>query len=266
MIKQALAAVGLAAGLSLAALPVAASAATNTCIDTTSCGGADLAYTGHGALSFAVLDPSSTINGGFGYNDERLTVEPSGATDGSQDFSLVTDTSAGLGQYGYGEDLIEYTPGGQHATGSELPMCVSVENYYPTVGGKVVQRWAAVLRWCGAMGNPEITYGLDQTADATSAPDPYQLFAPVEAPSASGNYLQFEDVGLNNSHLRHGFGGSDFVLDDKGYGGAGSQVLAYPNHFGLNQEVTVDGCTPPITGFNAKDFNCTAVVVAPSTP
>ena len=134
---------GLAAGT--------AEASTLKCTATESCGGADLAYAGHGALSLAVLNPDSTINGGFGYNNEEVGFTTAGASNGSQDFTVLQDASetnghdanVGLGgTYGHGNYVAMYTPGGVRAdtTKGQLQYCVSVEDTYPTVGGKTVQQ------------------------------------------------------------------------------------------------------------------------------
>jgi hypothetical protein len=227
--------------------------ATNSCVNTESCGGATLALLTHGSLSLAVLGHDTQVNGGFGYNNEEVGFTTSGATDGTQDFTLVNDGS-GPGQYGNGQFVLEFTPGGQQPPAGDLAYCISVQDTYPVVNGKIAQRWAAVLRFCGAWGGV-ITAGVksSDTEASIAHADTYQLWAPVEV---AGNLLQLEDVALNSQHLRHGFGGSDFVLDDRADGGSGTWALAYPNHFGLNQEGTATGCTKPITTFNPHDFSC----------
>ena len=231
----------------------AASGATNSCVNTESCGGATLALATHGSLSLAVLGYDSTVNGGFGYNNEHVGFTTSGAANGTQDFTLARSGSS-AGQYGNGVFVLEFTPGGQQPPAGDLAYCVSVQDTYPTVGGKVVQRWAAVLRFCGAWGGV-ITPGVKSPESPASIAnaDTYQLWAPVEV---AGNYLQLEDVALNDQHLRHGFSGSDFVLDDRALGGDGTWALAFPNHFGPNQEGVATGCTKPITTFNPHDFSC----------
>ena len=123
--------------------------------------GADLALATHGPLSLAVLNPDSTINGGYGYNNEKVGVTTSGATNGSQDFTVFQDEKTAElpgqgGVYGYGDYVVMYTPGGVKAPLGDPNYCVSVEDTYPTVAGKTVQRWALVLRNCAAMGAPRV--------------------------------------------------------------------------------------------------------------
>ena len=231
----------------------AAFGATNSCINTESCGGATLALMTHGSLSLAVLGFDANVNGGFGYNNEEVGFTTSGATNGTQDFTLARSGSS-PGQYGNGNFVLEFTPGGLQPPAGDLAYCLSLQDTYPKVNGTVVQRWAAVLRWCGAWGgviNPGVKSPESETT--ISDADTYQLWAPVEV---AGNYLQLENVALNDPHLTHGFPSGDFVLDDRANGGNNTWALAFPNHFGLNQEGIATGCTKPITTFNPHDFNC----------
>lgn len=260
-ILAAAATVTLLGGVSAAGALTAttAGAATNSCVSTESCGGAILALTTHGSLSLAVLGYDPSVNDGFGYNNEHVGFTTSGAADGSQDWTLA-QYGSGAGPYGKGEYVLEFTPGGHQPGTPDLAYCLSVQDTYPTVGGHVVQRWADVLRWCGAWGGVVTggktaaqNGGTELPASVTGA-DLYQLWAPVEV---SGHLLQLEDVALNSQQYRHGWGGGqDFVLDDRADGGSGTWGLAYPNHFGLNQEGVAQGCSQPITTFNPKDFNC----------
>jgi hypothetical protein len=254
------AAVALGAGLGLA-VASGAGASTLKCTSTESCGGADLAFTGHGPLSLAVLNPDSTINGGFGYNNEKVGFTTSGASNGTQDFTVFQDSSEPVpgqgGVYGHGNYVAMYTPGGLEAdteTG-QIQYCVSVMDTYPTVNGKVVQRWSLVLRNCNATGRSEFTSGSHEGDSEARVSDPnlYQLWAPTEVP---GPYLEFQDVALNSSHYRHGFGGGNFVMDDRGFGGSGTWGLAYPENDQLNQKFTIIGCTKPVTVFNTAYYNC----------
>jgi len=267
-------------GLGIVASP--ANASTLLCVAHESCGGADLAFTGHGQLSLAALNPDNTINSGFGYNNEKVGFTTSGASNGTQDFTVFQDSTerTGLdGVYGHGNYTVMYTRGGnlpfdlskgtKNEDGSvtvtaddetSIPYCVSVEDTYPTVNGKVVQRWSLVLRNCFAWPNTEFVIG-GKTAGAggTELPDKvinpnlYQLWAPTEVP---GPFLEFQDVALNTAHFRHGFGGHNFVMDDRGWGGSGTWGIAYPENDQLNQEFTIIGCTEPVTVFNTAYYNC----------
>lgn len=265
-----------------------ASASTLSCTDHESCGGADLNFSGHGQLSLSVLD-TSTVNAGFGYNNERVGFNTSGQHNGTQDFTVFQqsgETPGHGGVYGFGNYTVMYTPGGHlpftHPGGGALqqgdtvtatdetsvPYCISVEDTYPVVGGHKVQRWALVLRNCFATHNVAFTVGTHADAatsttevEATvSHPNLYQEFAPTET---SDGFLKFQDVALNNSHLRHGFGGRNFVMDDRGFGGPGTWGIVFPEkdvtQNASNQEFTIIGCTEPVTVFNSQYFDCAGV-------
>lgn len=285
-LKKAALLAGAAAVIALGAAAVPAGASTLKCTATESCGGADLAYAGHGQLSLAVLNPDSTINGGFGYNNEEVGFTFSGASNGSQDFTVFQDSTEapGLGGvYGHGNYVAMYTPGGKlpfdlaspacvkdspaageytcsAGAGSLIPYCVSVEDTYPTVRGHVVQRWALVLRNCFAWPGTKFTVGVHGSSTVTEAedtvtqPDLYQLWAPTEVP---GPFLEFQDVALNSTHWRHGYtAGHNFVMDDRAFGPSGTWGLAYPENDQLNQKFTIIGCTQPVTVFNTAYYNC----------
>ena len=283
-VTAALAGLVVAGGLAFAAA-APANASTLQCVAHESCGGADLAFTGHGQLSLAVLNTDNTINGGFGYNNEHVGFTTSGATNGSQDFTVFQDSTerTGLdGVYGHGNYAVMYTRGGnlpfdlskctpnqKNETAldctadaeTSIPYCVSVEDTYPTVNHQVVQRWALVLRNCFAWPGTVFTVGVHasgnppagEIADTVTDPNLYQLWAPTEVP---GPFLEFQDVALNSSHFRHGFGGHNFVMDDRGWGGSGQWGIAYPENDQLNQKFTIIGCSQPVTVFNQAYYNC----------
>ena len=271
MLRKILTAAVAALGVGLALVGVKpAAASTLRCTSTESCGGATSAYTAKGALSLSVLKPDSTVNGGFGYWNEPVGVNSSGLADGSQDFTVYQESGErpGLGGvYGHGDYVVVYTPGGKvpddpafGGGGTQTAYCLSVQDVYRTVRGQLAQRWAAVLRGCDAAGRwgiPKFVSGTTspEVPAVVGAPDPYQLWAPVEV---SGPALEFQDVALNTASYRHGFGGSNFVLDDTAFGGAGTQGLAYPENDGLNQKWSIDGCTKPVTVFNTAYYNCAA--------
>lgn len=269
MFKRILAAGAVAALAGLGLAVPSAHAATLKCTSTESCGGADLLYAAKGNLSLAVLDPDSTINGGFGYNNEEVGFTTSGATNGTQDFTVSQESGETAGKggvYGYGDYVARFTPGGVTAPAGDLQYCVSVEDTYPVVHGKTTQRWGLVLRNCDANGRTEFSAGTlsDDAESMVTNPDLYQLWAPTEVP---GPALEFQDVALNSQHLRHGFGGDNFVMDDRAFGGSGTWGLAFEENDQPNHKLVIDGCTSPIDKFNTAYFNCASgAVPAPVTP
>lgn len=264
---------GAAAG---AVTATSASASSLSCTAKTACGGATLAYAVKGNLALSVLSPDPNTNGGFGYWNEPVGVNtedyPSGT--GLQDFTVyqVFDELTGFGgQFGYGEYAVVYTPGGNlplgdtafGGTGTQQAFCLSVQDLYRWVRGHYVQRWATVLRPCDTYyggilqsAHPAFTNasGAKPGTVAAGSADPYQLWAPVEV---AGQFFEFQNIGLDNSSFyRHGYGGQNFVLDDTGFGGAGTQGLAFQENDGANQQWKGIGCTAPLTAFNKAYYNC----------
>lgn len=218
MARKYLAAAGAAALVLGLGFGLSASASTLQCVAQESCGGADLAFTGHGALSLAVLAPDHSLNGGFGYNDERVGFTSSGASDGSQDFTVFQDSSEPSpgkgGVYGFGNYVVMYTRGGhlpfdttgltKNSDGSvtvsasnetAVPYCVSVEDTYPLVRGHRVQRWALVLRNCFAWPGTTFNIGgksLTGTPVPTPSPSPTATVTP--APAEVENTVNHPDL------------------------------------------------------------------------
>lgn len=267
----------LSAGLGIG-LAAASGAATLSCTTHESCGGADLKFSGHGPLSLSVLDRTS-INGGFGVNNERVGFNTSGLHNGTQDFTVFqTDTqvTGHGGVYGFGDYTVMFTPGGvlplndttpgdtatDAGNGASVAYCISVEDTYPVVNGHTVQRWALVLRNCFAWPGTTFRIGNKATdvAGTVHLPNLYQQFAPTET---SDGFLKFQDVALNSAHFRHGFGGHNFVIDDRGFGGPGTWGIVYPEkdvtQNADNQEFTIIGCSKPVTVFNSQYFDCAGV-------
>ena len=274
---------GIAAGGTLVATQ--AQASSLSCTGKTACGGATLAYAVKGTLALAVLAPDPNTNGGFGYWNEPAGVNtedyPSGT--GAQDFTVAqvsSEASPGHGgQFGFGEYIAIYTPGGNlpndtwlGGNGTQTAYCLSVQDLYRTVRGQRVQRWATVLRPCDTFaggilqdGQPVfIPVSPSNTTPKVTNADPYQLWAPVEV---AGQFFEFQDIGLDNSSsYRHGYGGVNFVLDDTAFGGAGTQGLAYPENDQLNQQWKGIGCSLPLTAFNPAYFNCPTGTPATTAP
>jgi len=269
-----------------AGVAVAAGAASLSCTSKPSCGGATLVYASKGSLDLSVLSPDANVNGGNGYWNEEVGFTASSTSNLAQDFRVAQVRTSnpllvpGLaspmvvakgGSYNQGDYVAVYDPAGVPLTSIATPYCISVEDTYPTVGGHVVQRWALVLRTCstvisGFQGTPSFTapHTGSNTTDEWVAdnPDPYQVWAPVGVNNPQS--LEFQNVGLNNASLRHGYAGQNFVIDDRGFGGAGTWGLAFPENDGANQKFIINGCSDPITSFNAIYYNCpTGVTPSP---
>lgn len=276
----------LVAGAAGALTATSAQASSLSCTGKTACGGATLAYNLKGTLALAVLAPDPNTNGGFGYWNEPVGVntEDFPAGTGAQDFTVaqVAGERPGQGgQFGFGEYLPIYTPGGNlpndpifgAAFNSAKPVqtayCLSVQDLYRMVRGHLVQRWATVLRPCGTyiggplqLGPPAVTDAGTTIPPVVNGADPYQLWAPVEV---AGQFFEFQNIGLDNSSFyRHGFGGENFVLDDTAFGGPGTQALAFQENDQANQQWKGIGCTLPLTAFNPAYFNCPTGTPAPA--
>jgi hypothetical protein len=243
-------------------------------VDHTACGGATLAYAAKGDLALAVLSPDANTNGGFGYWNESVgfATQDGLNASGAQDFTVFQvsgQTTGQGGQFAHGDYVVMYTPGGKLAddtvlggTGSQTAYCLSVQDVYRTVRGVPnQQRWPTVLRPCSSYaggplerGTPEFVKPNGSVPGSVINADPYQLWSPVQV---SGSYLEFQNVGLNNSsYYRHNFGGFNFVLDDTANGGSGTQALAFPENDQLNQKDRIIGCSLPITVFNQVYYTC----------
>jgi hypothetical protein len=264
-----------AAALALGAVPaLTASATTLTCTNVAhagvppiGCGGDQLAYQAKGTLDLAVLG-KGTSTGNYWNSPVGFLADSQSAT--REDFTVFAvngDTTDGPG--GLGEYVAMYTPNGNIASftytgGTGCPAsgttesnttpdigcnfnvgtnvyCVSAENVNTARG----LRWFAVLRNCNTNGifhygtNDGTTFNSVSSGHANH----FQVWAPVS---------NFAGLTLVNESLSHGFkaGNTPYVLDDKGFGGSGTQALAYPENDGLNQQGTIIGCTDPIKALN----------------
>jgi hypothetical protein len=269
--------IALAAGMAVTALP-RASATTLTCTQVKTvyvtpygCGGLELGYQARG-----VLDMAAAGN----YWNAAVRAEPESVTDTAEDwtvFALNGSTTGGqddLGQYTAMLTPDGVIPGGcagglpcsasnPDVAVSPADFCLSVENITRTVRGHPAQRWVAVLRSCFAAGGgdpatPGFVLGAAPTGiNTVDDPNLYQLWSPVLATTAVPSPIALVNVALLSPGLRHGIGGNDdYVLDDSGSGGAGTQLLAYPADAGLNQEWSVIGCTPPVTQISGLNQLC----------
>lgn len=277
-------ALALATGLSLAAAG-GAGATTLTCTHSINantppigCGGARLAYSAKGTLDLAVLGTGSATgnywNSPVGFTTESLT-------DIHQDFTVfAVGGNIHSGPGGLGSYVAMYTPDGVingfTYTGSGTPLppattcpssgthstgqpqigcdvrvdtnvyCLSVANVND--GPNHALRWHVVLRNCNTNG--VFHYGDNTGATSTnynsvspSFANHFQVWSPVSG--AAG--LVLINRSLSNDHPHHwNLGNTPYVLDDRGFGGSGTQALAFPENDGLNQEFTLLGCTDPL--------------------
>jgi hypothetical protein len=257
-----------------------AQGATLSCTAKASCGGATLQFIPAGSvgLDLSALSPDANTNGGFGYWNEHVGFTTSAVNNTAQDFIVAQLSGEPVGKggpYGFGEYAVIYAPAGHTAddavlggAGTQTAYCVSVQDTYPVVRGKVAQRWADVFRNCSTtlsgrsapqfcppegVTQPE---GCDNVSDewTVSNADPYQLWAPVEGPNHT---LLFQNVGLNAGSLRHGFGGQNFVLDDRAFGGNNTWGIAFPENDGANQLFSkINACSDPVKQFNPVYWAC----------
>jgi hypothetical protein len=263
-----------------AAVPVTgAKAASISCTTTPSCGGATLMYSAKGSLDLAVLSPDASTNGGFGYWSEHVGFSTSTINNPYEDFIVAQQSGEVVGKggaYGLGNYAVFLAPAGHvpddinfGGTGSQTAYCISVMDTYPTVRGKVVQRWALVLRSCdtivaGARAPPKFCppssqrqpEGCNNPTDewVVINPNPYQTWSPTQG---AANTLLFQNLGLNMASLRHGFGGKNFVMDDRANGGNGTWGIAYPENDQPNQRFSkINACTDPVKQFNPIYWAC----------
>jgi hypothetical protein len=269
-----------AGGLALAA---PASASTLTCTNTNNaltspigCGGLQLFDTAKGTLDMANL--------GGSYWNSKVGVELDSQSDSAEDWTVyavngsTTDGPGFLGEYvamatplgkvasfTYGTSQpssCSITPpsgsqSGYPAAGCTFTVgtdvyCLSVENL--NNGPEGALRWHAVLRNCDSNGT--FTEGNDLTGTAkvvnsvsSAQANAYQVWAPVTGQ---------DGLLMVNDTLSHGYkdGNTPYVLDDSGFGGAGTQLLAYPENDGINQEWSILGCTAPVTLLDTSYASC----------
>ena len=259
-------------GLGLAAAP--ASATTGTCTahagaltppSPIGCGGLQLLYAGHGDLGISAA-------GNFSNAKVVMAAE---ASNSSQDFTVfqLPDFHTGspfAGEGNLGEFVAMFTPLGQipgnphndfdpsSALGHKsMQFCISVQNQLVRVRGHLVQRWKGVLRNCWS--HDTTFFGPSGAVPGgVSHPNPYQVWEPIVGDGG----LSFVNKALLSRSLRHGLGGNgNYVLDDSGFGGPGTQVIAFLQKSGgttsQNQEWRVRGCTDPGASLNGgADTDC----------
>jgi hypothetical protein len=270
----------------------------NATLPPVGCGGAQLAYQSKGVLDLAVLGQGSTSGNYWNSPVGFLTDSTSAAREDFTVFAVngsITDGPGGLGEY-----VAMYTPDGNvpsftgtvkgvHGTYSNTTpdigtsfnpgtnvYCLSVENL--NNGPKGALRWRTVLRTCNTNGSfeygnnsecptPVITVTPDVTTAAvtctsynsvsSSRANRYQIWSPVSGSTG----LEMINESLSFDHP-HGTNPSNtpYVLDDTAFGGTGTWGLAYPENDGLNQQVSVIGCTDPLKGLEAllpsTYYNC----------
>lgn len=255
----------ITAGAALAAvigLALPAGATTLTCTNIAGatsgpigCGGLQSVFTGHGTQDISA-------QGNFS-NAKIITAADTLGTNSAEDFTVYT-VPGHEGQGSLGEYVAMFTPLGKipgapagdfaPADGNHaLEFCISVQNQVTRVGGKLVQRWFAVLRNCW-LGGTSFT-GPDGAAPGTvTDPNTYEVWEPVVG---NGNGLELVNKALLTSAGRHGIGpNTNYVLDIKANGGPGTQLIAYPEHNSPPNELwTVLGCTAPVSVLDGGTFS-----------
>ena len=252
------------AGGAVLAVAAPAGATTLTCTNIASaisgpigCGGLQLGYTANGTLDLA---------GGGNYWNAPATVQLDSQANSNEDWTVyaisgsVTDGPGALGEFvamytplgkipsfthvgGPGSSGTNATPvPGEVFTAGSSDYCLSVEN----IGTGAALRWKTVLRNCNSNG--DFTEGANTGAAPFNAVQPghanaYQVWAPVTG---------HDGLLMVNDSLSRGYkhNNTPYVLDDSGWGGAGTQAIAYPENDGTNQVWSVIGCTDPVKALN----------------
>jgi hypothetical protein len=135
--------------------------------------------------------------------------------------------------------------------------CLSVEDVTRTVDKKPARRWVTVTRNCSVdsefwPGQPDTPADAGTPGVVTGDINPWQVWSPVA--EGTNGYALAED------YLSDNFKNTPYVLDDAGYGGPGTQELAYPAKDSTdnttNQVWKVIGCTNPVVSLTPGFWNC----------
>jgi hypothetical protein len=274
-----------AGGVALAAGSARATTATCTNIATPvsapiGCGGLYLPGMGTGTQPDGT---SLTLTADGNQFDAAVRVQAYDPSNSLQDFTVfqVCDTVIGTRTpadpcgsgttaknpvNGQGEYIAMLTPDG---TSTDWPpsspslgdasndFCLSVTEVTRTVNKKPAKRWVTVLRNCAVdagfiPGKPDTPADAGTPGVVTGNVNPWQVWSPI-ASGASG-YVLAED------YLSDNFKNTPYVLDDSGYGGAGTQQLAYPlkdpSQNVSNQVWKVVGCTNPVVDLTPGFYSC----------
>ena len=256
-----LAAAGLAIGGAFAAIP--AGATTSTCTNIAhpvaapiGCGGIYLPLMGTGtqpnSTSLTLTAASQTFNA-------KVVIDPYDTSNTLQDWTVFTVAGAHNPIDGNAEYVAMLTPNGQFAgagANDSANLCLSVDKVRRTVNHHRVWRWVTLLRSCQAGGGANFTPGHPDTtaggvAGTVSSANPWQVWSPIA--SGTNGYVLAEDFLSQNFH------NTPYVLDDSGFGGAGTQQIAYPEKDptdSKNQVWKVIGCTNPVTSLTPGFYNC----------
>ena len=102
-----------------------------------------------------------------------------------------------------------------------------------------------MLRNCNTNGTftEGLNDGIHFNAVTSGHANAYQVWAPVTGQNGL--------LMVNDSLTGYKHNNTPYVLDDSGWGGAGTQALAYPENDGANQVWSVIGCTDPVKALNA---------------
>lgn len=132
--------------------------------------------------------------------------------------------------------------------------CLSVTEVTRLAGGRHVHRWVTALRDCnldgqtfyaGAPQSPLPNGGLPGVVTSVNR---WQVWSATG--SGSNGYVLAED------YLSVNFRNTLYVLDDAGFGGPGTQQLAFPENDGRNEIWKVIGCTAPVTTLTPGFYDC----------
>lgn len=234
------------AGTAVIAAP--AGATTSTCTNIANptsppigCGGIYLPGLGSGTQpNSSSLTLSAT---GSAWND-KVVIQPYSASDSSEDWTVyeyddtpghqAIDPIANTGEY-----VAEYSPNGVPSH-----LCLSVEK---PPGWK---HWWTVLRTCGGTFTQGTSSGTGggNPGTVTNA-NKWQVWSPVPV---TGGYVLAEDTVSNGFHSHNTLE----VLNDTGWGGAGTWQMLYPESDTANSIWKVIGCTNPVTSLTPGFFNC----------
>ena len=181
-----------------------------------------------GALRWHVVLRNCNTNGVFDYGNNGISpatpvLVASGGT--------ATNTSA------YPVSVTITGGTGVKVNGSSVttPHTVTVP-----AGGTITLTYTTAPSWSWTQAD------YDNFVSASHA-NAFQVWSPV----AGSAGLEMINQSLSYQHP-HGTNPNNtpYVLDDSAFGGSGAGALAFPENDGLNQQLSIIGCTQPVTQLN----------------